>query len=514
MKIKRFHARTMRDALQQVREEQGPDSVILSKQRVADGIEVIAAVDYDEALLHQTNLQFGRRATGTADMRSVSAAGNQVDPASAGQAQTTAQPESSDSPGSTGSERTLSNFFTRAYANTGRLSTAETEPGQHAAGPVSDEESSGGARSVPESRTGTDFRSLFDAAATIATLPEPGQGPQPIDTATLDSLSSQISSLKESLGHQLTELRWDELQRQQPKLAEVIRRLDLLGLERPLVQQIVRSLSPHDEQKKAWRNAIGLLAKRIPIAAQDVCDEGGIFAVVGPTGSGKTTSIAKLAARFALEHDCRQIGLITTDSYRIGAQEHLLRIGKILGVPVQVAGTPEILRATLDQLADKKLILIDTAGFNLKNESMLTRLEDLTQHSPTVQTLLTLPANLQTASLRQAIGAFDRLGLDGAIVTKVDEATCLGGLLSVVIQSNLTLCYVTDGQRVPEDLKPASRYRADFVSQAVALAREYAADTRHPERPSGVPTTRAAPEPERDQPPLTTTNDNRIASYG
>ncbi|MEM8769459.1 MAG: flagellar biosynthesis protein FlhF, partial [Pseudomonadota bacterium] len=310
---------------------------------------------------------------------------------------------------------------------------------------------------------------------------------------------------------QFDALSWDELQRREPRLAEVIRRLELLGIDDALVRSIVARLDPADPQKKVWRNAIALLARQIPIAEQDVCADGGVFAVVGPTGAGKTTSIAKLAARFALDRGADAVGLVTTDSFRIGAQEHLLRFGRILGVPVQVAGDAGALAATLEQLAHKKLVLIDTAGCSPRDGKLLEALAGLTRLTPTVQTLLTLPANLQTASIREAIGAFDRLGLDGAIVTKVDEATSLGGILSELIAAELAACYVTDGQRVPEDIRPAARYRAGFVSQAVSLARSFAhSRPGHslPELPE--PTESAASE---ELPPLTTT-ERRLASYG
>lgn len=501
MKIKRFHGRTMREALRQVREEQGPDSVILSKQKVADGIEVIAAVDYDEALLHQSNQPLHDTRSG--------AARPAREPESV---QSSPTAEEAEAPATAGSA--ISNLFSRAYASH-TASPDEAATGVEVPLQRSDDADDGaspGSGSEYGFSTGSDFRSIFDAAGTIATLPEPESTGASTASPGLDSIAAQLNSLQATLENRFNELHWDDLQRQQPQLAEVIRRLDLLGLERTLVQSIVRALTPtpSGDQKKAWRNAIGLLAKRIPIAQQDTCDEGGIFQVVGPTGSGKTTSIAKLAARFALENGPEQIGLITTDGYRIGAQEHLLRLGKILGVPVQVAANPKILRATLDQLADKKLILIDTAGFSLKDETMFSALANLTRHSPTVQTLLTLPANMQMAGLRQSIRTFDALGLDGAIVTKVDEATSMGELLSAVIEANLTVCYVSDGQRVPEDLKTASRYRAGFVSQAVSLAREYALDTgddgaKQPQHP--------ATSNDQTRAPLTTT-DKRIASYG
>ena len=242
--------------------------------------------------------------------------------------------------------------------------------------------------------------------------------------------------------------------------------------------------------------------------SQDVCEEGGIFAIVGPYRRRQDHEHRQAGRAICFgERPADAWGSSPRTAIRIGAQEHLLRFGRILGVPVQVAGTPETLRATLDQLADKKLILIDTAGFSLADGSMLENLERLTRHSPTIQTLLALPANLQTAALRQAIRTFDPLGLDGAIATKVDEATSLGGLLSAVIETSLAVCYVADGQRVPEDLKPASRFRAGFVSRAVSLARRFAEQSQQIQ----------ATNPGQNRPAgelHAITTEDRVASYG
>ncbi len=495
MKIKRFHGRTMRDALQQVREEQGPDSVILSKQRLGDGIEVIAAVDYDEALLHQSNQVLGSRA------ESAAVANNAAPTASV--PKEAAEPDKA-AAGAVGS------FFARVYSDTAAAADAAQDSDEEATlNEVADEAATEpGTELEAEADASASFKSIFDTTSTIATLPEPGVVAP--NTPLLEEIARQLEALQQTVSNQFNELHWEDLQRREPHLAEVIERLNDLELAAPLVQDIVRALAQIEQgqssAKKAWRNAIGVLAKRIPVAAQDVCEEGGIFAVVGPTGSGKTTSIAKLAARFALENDPQMLALVTTDSFRIGAQEHLLRFGKILGVPVQVASTPEILRATLDQLADRKLILIDTAGFNPNDEAMLENLEALTRHSPTIQTLLALPANLQSAALRQAVQTFDRLGLDGAIATKVDEATSLGGLLSTVIAADLSVCYVADGQRVPEDLRPASRFRAGFVSQAVSLAKKFSGQEQ-----TFTPAAPVTTEPGQLH---AITTEKRVASYG
>ena len=473
MKIKRFYARTMRDALQQIREEQGPDSVILSKRKMADGIEVIAAVDYDEALLHQSS-NLSAKLSGTE--RGVQGPVQGAEERVANETSPAAEPESD----------TAGTVARSAFAAAIARSAGVTRPAEQ--------------KPAPAPAAG------FDPERPIAILAEPANSDS---SASLQEIHTELQQLRTAMQNQFSQLSWDDLQRREPQLAEVIRRLSLLGLKRPLVEAIVEDLDDHDSQQQVWRNAIALLAKRIPLSAHDTCDEGGVFALVGPTGSGKTSSIAKIAARFALTHGTDQIGLVTTDGLRLGAQEHLFRFGKILGVPVQVASTAQILNATLDQLADKKLVLIDTAGFSPRDRSMFDRLQQLTELCPTIQTLLTLAANTQTESLQEAIRVFDQLGLDGAIVTRLDETTSLGGLLSAVIETGLTICYVADGQRIPEDLAIAGRYRAEFVSRAVALARQFAAD-----KTAAMDSEPSETDTIREETVQLTTKDKRIRVYG
>lgn len=430
MKIKRFRARTIREALRQVREEQGPDSVILSKHKIADGIEVIAAVDYDEALLHQSMHQTANRTTGTAS-------------------------------------GSFSSDAVSAFAMAERDSMPAGEEKQTTGGTG---EAAAGNPSMPRDESEEAERSfklvLEKGQEAPIVLPEPSSG----DLHSLREIHQELQVVREAIEKQYAELRWDDLQRREPRFAEVIRRFSLMELSRPLTESIIHALDDHGDQKQVWRNAIGLLARRLPLATEDLCAEGGIYALVGPTGAGKTSCVAKLATRFAMSHGIEQIGLVTTDGERIGAQEQLFRFGKVLGVPVQVATDGATLSAALGQLSSKRLVLIDTAGFAPRDEESFCRLQEITGPSPTIQTLLTLPANAQTGSLEEAIRVFDRMGLDGVITTKLDEATSLGGLLSLLIAENLLVCYVTDGQDIPEDIRPGAKNRADFVSQAVKLA--------------------------------------------
>jgi flagellar biosynthesis protein FlhF len=199
-------------------------------------------------------------------------------------------------------------------------------------------------------------------------------------------------------------------------------------------------------------------------------DRGGIFAVVGPTGVGKTTSIAKIAARFVLRHSVEELGLISTDTYRIGARQQLFNFARILRAPLHVAETAADMRRVLDGFGKKKLVLIDTAGMSQRDVRLANQFQTLKVEDHRVQTVLALSAGADRGCLAEALKVFNAATPEALIVTKLDEATALGGVLSLAIRSGLPIAYLTDGQRVPEDLHLASPKRFWLMHNAVKLA--------------------------------------------
>ena len=195
------------------------------------------------------------------------------------------------------------------------------------------------------------------------------------------------------------------------------------------------------------------------------------MAVVGPTGVGKTTTIAKLAARYALNRGAQDIALVTMDTYRIGAREQLKTFGRILGTPVYEASDAASLSDTLRGLADKGLVLIDTAGMGQRDLRLARELACLADADQDIQVLLAMPANAQTEAMQEIVDAFLTANPAACILTKIDEASSLGGAFSVLIRSGLPLAYVTNGQRVPEDLHFARSRQAWLVKAAVELMR-------------------------------------------
>jgi flagellar biosynthesis protein FlhF len=198
-------------------------------------------------------------------------------------------------------------------------------------------------------------------------------------------------------------------------------------------------------------------------------DDGGVFAVVGPTGVGKTTTIAKLAARFALRHGVRNVALVSTDGYRIGAREQLLTFARIIGVPMHVAADARELGDVLDSLGPRKLVLIDTAGMSRLDQRLAEQLQALAQHGDRIRILLALAANTELAALEDSVRIFGSLKPQACVLTKVDEAASLGAALSTVIRHQLPIAHLTDGQRVPEDIHAGAARRAWLVRTAVKL---------------------------------------------
>jgi flagellar biosynthesis protein FlhF len=205
---------------------------------------------------------------------------------------------------------------------------------------------------------------------------------------------------------------------------------------------------------EAWQQIEKLLTQQLQVGDDEIMRHGGAVALLGPTGVGKTTTIAKLAARFAMKHGAEQVALITTDHYRIGAQDQLQTYGRIMGCQVRAVSNVEELGAALYQLRNRRLVLIDTAGMGQRDVRLNEQLDTLIQNSRVkIRHYLVLPATAQRRVLQEAYEHFHRIPLSGCILTKLDESLNLGDVLNVCIQNALPISYVTNGQRVPEDIQ-------------------------------------------------------------
>jgi flagellar biosynthesis protein FlhF len=205
----------------------------------------------------------------------------------------------------------------------------------------------------------------------------------------------------------------------------------------------------------------------------EILEKGGVFALVGPTGVGKTTTTAKLAARCVMRHGPEKLALITTDAYRIGGHEQLRIYGKILGVMVHSVKDEADLRIALKELRNKHTVLIDTVGVSQRDQMVAEQVAMLTESGADVKRLLCLNSTSTNETLNEVVRAYQGSGLAGCIMTKMDEAASIGNVLDVVIRQKLRLFYISNGQRVPEDLHLADK--AMLVDRAFRLTRDVAA---------------------------------------
>jgi len=275
---------------------------------------------------------------------------------------------------------------------------------------------------------------------------------------------------------------WFEATRRRPGQMRLLR--NLLGCHfSPMLARTLVELLPSDyadAQADEWLRQ--MLMRALAGVNQGVgltlgedrtlFDAGGVFALIGPTGVGKTTSIAKIAAHHVLRHGPRSLALITADVYRIGAQEQLRAFGRMLGVPVQVAQDREVLQRLLKEHEGCRLILIDTAGIGQRDDRVgqLTSALEVSQ----VRRVLVMNAAAQPGSLEEVLGAFGARDTAGVLLSKVDEAVGLGACLDALVRHRLPLLGYADGQRVPED------YHAVNFGRLVEMALDRQAVARFP----------------------------------
>jgi flagellar biosynthesis protein FlhF len=286
----------------------------------------------------------------------------------------------------------------------------------------------------------------------------------------MEQMRAEMRSIRSLLEAQLGRLIWDDQSRQTPEIAGLLRSYTQLGLDADIARQLAeRSAVTHPAG--GWTAVLRTLVEELPVADADPVSDGGTYAVIGPTGVGKTTTIAKLAARAALEYGPDSVGLVTTDTFRVAAREQLDTYGQIIGIPVSHASDAQSLGEALDALKDRRLILIDTAGLSQRDPRLPEQLARLGAANSGITTLLAIPANTHTGAMQEIVDVFRTVRPAACILTKTDEATSLGGALSVLIRSKLALAYVANGQRVPEDLHLMRNRQSWLAKMAVELMR-------------------------------------------
>lgn len=482
MRIKRTFAATMRDALILVKQEQGPDAVILGNKKVPGGVEILSAIDYDEAAIASMAQAAPGQGQARHSERELATPANDVaSDAWVGSILNDGRKEPTLGPvAAGGSRQRVSQPPIAAALEAAPVSQVQPAPAPRPAS----RPQAGSAAPQARARQRVARPAAKKPVAKKAAVKKPAanktavrkQRPAAVRPAPekpmIDEVKSELQNLRDLMESQLSVLQWDRFSQKHPVRTVLLNLMSEMGLGADVCETVLSHLDKlNDDPHKVWQQALGIIASCLPINRRDLLAEGGRIALVGSTGVGKTTTIAKLAARFAHTHGKRSVAMISTDQFRIGAQEQLQHFARLLEVPMLTANNSEELCDRLDMLADKKLVLIDTAGMSQRDLRLSEQFHRLQAGSPQIKPYLVLSANTQLAALNQTILNFGKVKLAGAIVTKLDEAASLGGVITASIRHQLVLAYCGTGQQVPEDLEPAKSHR--LISRAVSLMQQY-----------------------------------------
>lgn len=489
MSTKKFVAGDMRQALKLVREELGADAVILSNRKVAAGIEIVAAADYD-AFVEQHKEKERKANHIPAFMDDQAQAPEQGDPNRVLNEGFTASAEAK--------AQLLEALQRREQVrredenqkfNHAWMQQLEAQERRQAAveNAFSDNDEAISLEDEPRVEFSAQARQQYiPEPKAHSAQPESGQvkpnselpvhaPQQPVQPSPeLSAMMGEISQLRQMMNAQMANVSWGNFSQRNPLEAAVFKKLARLGLSPALCRKLVRNLTPEQNMKAAWRNCLLELSDDLPLMQQELTDHGGIFAFVGPAGVGKTTTIAKIATRYVLEHGAENLALVTTDSFRIAGHEQLATLGRILKVPVRVVTEQQSLDQILRGLSRKKLVLIDTAGLSHKDQVHSEQMQMLESMGNDIQRWLVLSSTSQRRILDKAVSEYKHLNLDGCIFTKLDESASLGEALSVAIEAQLPIAYITDGQNIPDDI--AQPHASRLINHAIALAKGYSMD--------------------------------------
>lgn len=419
MNMRRFLAKTPREALALVRQALGSNAVVMHTKPAPEGVEMLAMCP--DSVLHIEQMSSAGPVT-----RQPAPEGDDVQADVARLAMSTLSFQ----------DYVRERMLKRRQAEMARANAVQAEP--QPAPPLEPP--------VMREEVATATAPSSPAMPVLASVPDTRE---PRQLHRQDDVLAELRSVKTLIDERFGALAFiDKLQRQ-PAQGRLSCRLLDAGFSPALVKKLVEALPQDIGDETAW--AASVLERNLTTGEHEPAleDQGGVYALIGPTGVGKTTSTAKLAAAFAMKHGAGALGLVTLDAYRVAAHEQLRAYGRILGVPVHTAHDRASLEDLLELLAGKKMVLIDTAG-TAQRDARTRELLEMVSHR-TVHKLLVVNAASQGETIDDAMQAYRAAGCRGAVLSKIDEAVKLAPALDALIRHKLPALGVANGQRVPED---------------------------------------------------------------
>ena len=473
-----YVATDMHSAMKLVKEDMGPDAVILSHRTVMEGVEIVAApADMLEPLqqaqqqVTQTLAQASAVANGSTAAKPIAAVSNPQG------LQNTSAPLTAKNV-STGRARSFSFPGLSKRSGPGKEKPEQINRGiaDDVTVSLSSTVAQPGVGKLPGSVQGTLPRG--DQLQTAGLLP-PGRRSKTQDSVPrqqaatdrayeqmirennleLSAVKDELNGLKTLLEAQFKALSWTQFSQQTPIHAAIWKRLEAAGLQASLCDELVSGLSTDDSLKQGWNSVSKHLKQMLPIFFDDLCDYEGIVSLVGPTGAGKTTTIGKIAAHHVLKYGASEVALVTTDSYRIASRDQLNSYGRILGIPVYSVTEQQPLDQVLENVSKRRLVLIDNPGLSGDEALFSEHLDQLARSHFPIDHFFVMPSTSQYQVLESYLQRLSLIQLHGCIVSKTDEASEIGHLLSLAIERDLPIASYTDGQNIPDDIHRADSHQ-------------------------------------------------------
>jgi len=441
MNVRKFIAANARDALRKVKETLGNDAIILSNRGVPGGVEIMAVAARDMAMIVPTSV--------------------------AGSAPVERRPPPSEAEDdyrvvlSSARARISQPPQPTVVSPAPKISRPVVNPAP-AQRPVTSVNAgiprTGALRNLEIGRSSPSTAANPRPAPSVNQAPAQAAAPRRAEAEVVPmEVMEEIRSLRKIVEQHLAGFAWGETARAEPVKTDILRQMLDAGFSPQFARDLLTDLprEMNGLEAMAWVKGAADRSLKTIGSENDIVDRGGVYALVGPTGVGKTTTTAKLAARCVLRHGPSKVALVTTDGYRIGAHEQLRIYGRILGVSVHLVKDANELRQTLVELQHKHMVLIDTMGMSQKDK-LVPELTGMLAGCD-VQRLLLLNSTSRGDTLDDVVRAYAGDSLAGCILTKIDEAASLATVLDVMMRHGLKLQYVSNGQRVPEDLHLPNR---------------------------------------------------------
>ncbi|MDN3487510.1 flagellar biosynthesis protein FlhF [Pseudoalteromonas sp. APC 3694] len=484
MKIKRFFAKDMRTALKEVKEELGVDAVIMSNKKLANGVEIVAAVDYDKAATKPPEQPQSQPAASASFAHTEQSSHNFVKPEPQ-RAQPKPQAKVADSLQALlerQSPRPRSAELASMFSHSGIDTSGhyqEQELVQSRPKNMFEREQSAPVRP----RTQADSLGFDDLDSGFDDLDSPSAPDQQTmhkESSDISTMREEMNAIRQLLEHQVSGLMQQDMARRDPTRACMIDRLVGMGIDKEVAEQMACFVPDDVSRQQGWKALLNMVEDQMQTTNNEILRQGGVYALVGPTGVGKTTTVAKLAALGAQKYGADKVALITTDTYRIGAYEQLATYGRIIGCGVKQVKDANELAEVLYHLRNKRLVLIDTAGMSQRDLRLTEQLNTLMRNQRVdIRSYLVLSATAQINVLQETVRHFKKVQLSGCIFTKLDESLSLGEIISIAIQNRLPIGYLTNGQRVPEDIRVANAEKLVKKAEQLYLKRIKAQQSRH-----------------------------------